>query len=307
MRIEALRRLRHRLRQWSAAAGAAIVTALSWEQAATAAHTGLPLGLPLVRPAAGTEESAAASSARFGTGIVISDQGHILTSLHVVRGCRVVRFAHAGERPGFAFVVGRDVLNDLALLKAPRAPMTAATFRVYPPAREGEFVRFAAMPEGVESWSAAFRMAHAVAVSRTGAQRDARLFAISGRLLGEARGVGPGDSGGPVFDDRGAVVGLVVGTVPEDNGVKLSGLKGLGYILHSAVAVLFARAHNVPLRLTGLAAAVGTAGGDGSPPAGDANALTARIAAAKRGDAVAATARDVTVRIRCAPSGEMDH
>jgi S1-C subfamily serine protease len=205
---------------------------------------------PLHKLPLSKETAASDLYSRLGLGTVVSGEGHILTSAHVVRGCRFVRYARPGERQGLASVIGTDENNDLALLKTVQKAMPAATFLTYPPAKEGETVNFVDIGSDPHGLPAHPPMARAMAVSRLGAQRDVRLFAISTRLIGERRNVQPGDSGGPVFNDDGDVVGIIAGIVPY--GTKLSpmgSLRGLGYVLHAAMSVLFLRAYNVPIRV----------------------------------------------------------
>lgn len=137
-----------------------------------------------------------------GSGIVWSDDGTIVTNAHVVPGRdssgTLVRLADGRRAP--ARVVVRDRRRDLAVLVADRAALGAAPLPVAvlgEPSRlrPGELLLALGHPLGV---------AHALAVGVVHASPDARR---SPWLAADLR-LAPGNSGGPLADARGRVVGI---------------------------------------------------------------------------------------------------
>lgn len=144
-----------------------------------------------------------AQSFTSGTGFFVSKAGHIITNEHVVRGCDTVRIRGAVE-PTEAKVIKTDAAIDLALLKtrttAPRvAPIRAGSI----PVRKGERLMVIGYPED-----------HA----RTGIYdvTQSRVIDMQGPLGGDQwvqfeDSARQGNSGGPLFDSSGNVIGVIMG------------------------------------------------------------------------------------------------
>ena len=134
-----------------------------------------------------------------GSGFRVSGQGHVLTNAHVVRGCTEVRMPPAGA----AQVAAREDSSDLAQLQAP-----AGTARAVAKLRQGRGIRPGASVV-VVGYPLRGLLASEANVS-TGA-----VSALAGpgddrRLIQITAPVQPGNSGGPVLDAAGNVVGVVV-------------------------------------------------------------------------------------------------
>jgi serine protease Do len=136
-----------------------------------------------------------------GSGIVWSDDGTIITNAHVVpgRSTRATVTLADGRRAG-ARVIVRDARRDLAILLADRAALGAAplpTASLGEPSRlrAGELLLALGHPLGVP---------HALAVGVVHAAPDARR---SPYLAADLR-LAPGNSGGPLADARGRIVGI---------------------------------------------------------------------------------------------------
>lgn len=145
-----------------------------------------------------------------GSGVTLA-AGTVVTNAHVVSGADrvVVRLPDGSTRE--ATVVVLDGVRDLAVLEVedhPQAPLPLATAVV------GEDVIVVGHPGGQDD----ARVAPARVARRTAAiGRD-----VTGRLTAErlllflAAELRPGDSGGPVVDARGAVIGVVFAISPDD-------------------------------------------------------------------------------------------
>lgn len=181
-----------------------------------------------------------------GSGFYVSNEGYLVTNHHVVDGC--ARLARGDGTP--LELVATDAKNDLALLKGPPVA-DAARLRVAPDAMQGEPVLTYGYPlQGVLSSSGQLG---AGMVSALAGLRD-----HPGHLQIDVP-VQPGNSGGPLLDRRGLVVGVVVaklnalrvaqmtGDIPQNINfaVKLAPLKAL--LDANGVTYTGGSAHAAPL------------------------------------------------------------
>jgi serine protease Do len=136
-----------------------------------------------------------------GSGFIVSGDGYLLTSFHVVEeapGGEVIARLHDG-RELIARIVGMDRATDIALLKLDARGLPAA--RIGDPAalQPGEWVATIGAPFGLE------RSVAAGIVSALGRSipAESRIRFIQSDLA-----LNPGASGGPLFNLRGEVVGV---------------------------------------------------------------------------------------------------
>ncbi len=143
-----------------------------------------------------------------GTGFVVSAEGHVLTNHHVVEGCAEVRTPASGAGPEPFAVVALDAYNDLAVVRlSPITDMLVVT--VVASFREGRGVR---PGDGVVAVGFPLHGLLASGVNVT----TGTVSALAGirddiRYLQITAPVQPGNSGGPLLDMSGNVVGVVVG------------------------------------------------------------------------------------------------
>jgi S1-C subfamily serine protease len=139
-----------------------------------------------------------------GTGFVIDRDGHLLTNSHVVGEARQVRLRFGEEKTVTAQVLGRDVSSDLALLKV---DSDAVDLHPLPlgdssDCRVGDPVIAIGNPFGLD------RTLTTGVVSAL--QRQLRApngFTIQHVIQTDAP-IGPGNSGGPLIDAGGRVIGI---------------------------------------------------------------------------------------------------
>lgn len=152
-----------------------------------------------------------------GTGVVVVDDGTILTSLHVVAGAEriVVRFYDGTESE--AKLVGARPQSDLAVLKAVRLPddLQPATLRATAGLKPGDEVIAIGHPFGIgESVSSGV----VSGLGRT--QRVGESQTLLSNLIQFDAAANPGNSGGPLVTMDGQVVGIVTGILnPTDQAV----------------------------------------------------------------------------------------
>lgn len=147
------------------------------------------------------ERSAEKTDSWSGTGFVISANGHILTNNHVVDGCTEIHGNLNGQPVSTLRVVSNDAQNDLALLQGP-----TASFKDYAKIRDravhsGDSVVAIGYPyHGL--LTSDFTVTTGIVSSLSGILNDTRFLQISAAVQ-------PGNSGGPLFDTNGLVIGVV--------------------------------------------------------------------------------------------------
>ena len=134
----------------------------------------------------------------FGTGFFVSSDGEILTNNHVVAGCRNLTIKEGQP----VQVISREPSSDLALVKSNHKPDQFAVFRSGPVPRIGDTIVTYGFPlPGILSSEG--NVSTGVLSATTGLQNDIRFVQISAPVQ-------PGNSGGPVFDTSGHIIGVVV-------------------------------------------------------------------------------------------------
>lgn len=135
-----------------------------------------------------------------GTGFFISDDGLIITNEHVTNGCTAVTAGVPGAEFQQATIRATDPINDLTLLKVARGPVTVPVVRTG--LRLGESIAVFGYPltsVGVAS-TGNFTVGYVSALA--GLKNDTREFQISAPVQ-------PGNSGGPMIDQHGNLVGVI--------------------------------------------------------------------------------------------------
>jgi hypothetical protein len=134
----------------------------------------------------------------FGTGFYVSREGHILTNNHVVADCKKI-----ATRDGETLrLISRNTHADLALLKIDNTPKAISSFRLGPPPRLGDAVLAFGFPLP-DLLSSEGNVSTGIISATSGLQDDVRFIQISAPVQ-------PGNSGGPLLDLSGHVIGVVV-------------------------------------------------------------------------------------------------
>lgn len=132
-----------------------------------------------------------------GTGFYVTVDGHLITNHHVIAGCKVLARGDGATLT----VVATDAANDLALLKGPAVTLAAA-LRTAGDARQGEDVLTYGFPlQGM--LSSAGQLGAGMVSALAGLRDNAAQLQIDVPVQ-------PGNSGGPLLDRRGRVIGVVV-------------------------------------------------------------------------------------------------
>ena len=169
-------------------------------------------------------------AASSGTGFYVSNTGHIISNHHVVEGCNTVKLTFKGKEVT-ADVLAVDKMNDLAILKADLTPS-----KVYAVATEDasllEDIIIAGYPLG-KKVSAAIKTSKGSITALAGYGDNYSEFQTDAAL-------NQGNSGGPIMDQKGNVVGVAVA-----NYGKQSGVESFNFGIKSSTLKTFANANGL--------------------------------------------------------------
>jgi S1-C subfamily serine protease len=188
-----------------------------------------------VQPASsGGTRSHAGGVIASGTGFFISRQGQILTNAHVVERCRTISATASTGETATATVAGMDKSNDLAVLGTDRPRQAVAALRGGRPVRQGEAV-------------VAYGFPLSGALSSGGVSTSGSVSALQGvgddsRYLQTSTPVQPGNSGGPLLDMTGAVVGVVSARLGGQAG---RSAQNVNFAIKTDVVRTFLAAHGI--------------------------------------------------------------
>ncbi len=152
-------------------------------------------------PPAAPAPAPAQTRASAGSGFVVTRDGAILTAAHVVERCRAIRVSGENKPPQVAALVARDSINDLALLKTAFRSVDVAHFREDRPLRSGDGIVVSGYPLS-SLLSREPNVTAGVVSAMAGLQGDKRHYQITAPVQ-------KGNSGGPLADLSGNVVGVV--------------------------------------------------------------------------------------------------
>ena len=164
-----------------------------------------------------------------GTGFIITNDGYILTCYHVVKDERDIRVVFGGKILPAKLVVD-DPHNDLALLKID-GYFPALAFSLKRPAKMGEKVFTIGYPipslQGINA-----KYTSGTLSSLTGFQDDVRLYQIDVPVQ-------PGNSGGPLVDENGNILGIIVSILDAKTIFKITGTlpQNVNYAIKSIYAI----------------------------------------------------------------------
>ena len=159
-----------------------------------------------------------------GTGWALGS-GYIVTNNHVIEGARIISIKGIGGNLNTGYnaeVVATDKINDIAILK-----ITDPNFKGFGTIPYAIQQKMADVGEDVfvlgypltQALGNEIKLTNGIVSSRTGYQGDISTYQISAPVQ-------PGNSGGPMFDNNGNVIGIVVAGVP--------GAENVGYAIKTS-------------------------------------------------------------------------
>ncbi|AGL13781.1 peptidase S1 family protein [Actinoplanes sp. N902-109] len=165
--------------------------------------------------------SAAGSMAEsaIGTGVIVNADGSILTAFHVVDGATSIKVSYTDGTATAATVADSDPVNDIATLTPQKLPETVVPAVLGGAPGVGDNVVAIGNPLGL-TMSTSSGVVSGLDRVINGKPADA-----AGLIQFDAA-VNPGSSGGPLINDRGEVIGIVVSLAnPTDAGTFI----GIGF------------------------------------------------------------------------------
>lgn len=138
-----------------------------------------------------------------GSGLIISEEGYIITNYHVVAEAIDIKVTLSDDRSGAALLIAGDESLDLALLKTELTHIRAATLGASDRLRVGDVV-FSIGDPGGEQFARSMTMGLISGMDRQLSVGEASM----GSLLQTDAAINPGNSGGPLVDCDGVVIGI---------------------------------------------------------------------------------------------------
>lgn len=185
-------------------------------------------GVVIVNTDLALEQASAA-----GTGIVLTKDGQILTNNHVIAGATTIKVVvPATHRTYTADVMGYDVTDDIALLKLEGASnLATATTGNSAKLKVGQATRAVGNANG--AGKLVVTKGKVVGLNRTiSVQQEDGSFAKLANLVETTAKLVPGDSGGPLIDASGRVIGVDAAGSPSG-----SSSVGFAVAINKALAI----------------------------------------------------------------------
>lgn len=165
-----------------------------------------------------------------GSGIIISDDGYILTNNHVINSNSASSYYEIGEatkvevylyndqNPHTATVVGTDEETDLAVIKIDGENLTAIELADSDTVQVGEFVMAVGNPLGMKS---SVTTGIVSAINREVTDSDGKTY----KLIQTDAAINSGNSGGALVNSEGKLIGINTLKVSE------AGVEGMGFAI----------------------------------------------------------------------------
>ncbi|WP_318843142.1 trypsin-like peptidase domain-containing protein [Myceligenerans pegani] len=171
-----------------------------------------------------------------GSGVIIDSDGHILTNNHVVSGAEQVQVTLADGRLFEADVVGTDPTTDLAVVQLTDAPddLSPATLGDSNAVDVGDPVMAVGNPLGLAG-TATTGIVSALDRPVSASSRSGGDVVVTNAVQTDAA-VNPGNSGGPLFNASGEVIGINSSILTLSSATQQSGSIGLGFAIPSNLA-----------------------------------------------------------------------
>lgn len=167
------------------------------------------------------------SGYNWGTGIVLSEDGLILTNTHVIADCDRATVTLGDDTVCEAKLVGADSISDIAVLKIEAKGLTPAVFGDSSALEVGDSVAAIGNPLGEE-----FRLTLTCGII-SAIERGINYKGHSMNLLQTDTAINEGNSGGPLLNMCGQVIGITNMKMMSS----YSSIEGIGFAIPSATVV----------------------------------------------------------------------
>ncbi|MDG5767986.1 DegQ family serine endoprotease [Balneolales bacterium ANBcel1] len=162
-----------------------------------------------------------------GSGVIVSDDGYILTNHHVIAQADTIKVTLINQREIPATVVGSDPRTDVAVLKINAENLPYMRFGDSEELQVGEMVMAIGSPLGAA-------LAHTVTQGIVSAKgRDLELLGSEGyeNFIQTDAAINRGNSGGPLINMRGELIGINTAIASQSGG-----FQGIGFAIPSNMA-----------------------------------------------------------------------
>jgi len=176
---------------------------------------------------------------RSGTGFYVNKKGLMITNNHVVKSCSKIKVDGSN-----AVVKSFDATNDLALLQVDSSTSLVPNFRSGKGIRLGDGVTVAGYPLRSVLGSGLNVVTGSVA-SLSGIKNDSSKLQITAP-------VNSGNSGGPMFDSSGLVVGVIVSKINNTKAKEILGeeIQGANFAIKGSVVKSFLDTNDVNYKVS---------------------------------------------------------
>ena len=164
-------------------------------------------------------------SSSTGTGVVLSEDGYIVTNAHVVDGAGSVDVLLTDDRVFTASIIGSDEISDLAVLRVEATDLIPARFGDSTQLRIGDTVAAIGDPLGVK-----YRGTYTDGIV-SAINRDVDMDGWTMTLIQTNAALNSGNSGGPLINCYGQVIGI--NTMKISAFTDSAGVEGIGFAIPS--------------------------------------------------------------------------
>lgn len=166
-----------------------------------------------------------------GSGIIISEDGYVLTNNHVISGAdKITVYVNSGdgseEQSYEATLVGSSESNDIAVLKIDATGLNAAAFGDSDQIEVGELAVAIGNPMGQVHGSVTAGIISAV-------EQELTIDDVTINAIQTDAAINPGNSGGPTFNAAGQVIGINSSIASTATSSDSAGSIGIGFAIPS--------------------------------------------------------------------------
>ncbi len=148
-----------------------------------------------------------------GSGVIIAPDGYLLTNSHVIHGSKSIEVAFSDGLTRTASVVGEDQATDLAALHVAATGLPFGVLGDSAQLRAGQVIIAIGNPFGFDSTVSSGVVS---SLGRALRSRDGRLIE---NIIQHTAPLNPGNSGGPLVDSRGRIVGINTAIIAMAQGI----------------------------------------------------------------------------------------
>ena len=154
-----------------------------------------------------TNENETTSKYASGTGFLLSNEGYIATNYHVIKNAKKIEVYNYDTLGFVAKTIIVDSINDVAIIKIDKKFKLDIPYKLENKCETGEKVFAIGFPE-ITTLGFNYKVTDGIISSQTGIKDDETCFQTTASIQ-------HGNSGGPLFNEYGNIVGINSGGVPS--------------------------------------------------------------------------------------------